>query len=180
MLHAIHAVENFLYGLLRRKCNFYVVFFDNHEDLCVRRESPASSRLKYLLTREILVRHLQLHLGQQHPGHQVRVFSSIQSEDFTHYLANTGMYFLMCHDGASTSALSTKEGFNQTSGHHNPSGGDSVTKFELKVGFSGQVDNRIGFRYMIYEFIRQGYNVALLNGLEWKDSKVRLCQTRPL
>ncbi|KAF7507459.1 hypothetical protein GJ744_010390 [Endocarpon pusillum] len=172
MLHAIHAVENFLYGLLRRKCNFHVVFFDNHEDLCVQREGPASSRLKYLLTREILVRHLQLHLGQQHPRHQVRVFSSFQSEDFTHYLTTTSMYFLMCHDGASTSALSTMERFNQISDDHHPKEGDSAIKLESKVGFRGQGDNRIGFRYMIYEFIRQGYNVALLNGLEWKDSKV--------
>ena len=175
MLHAVYAVENFLHGLVRRKCNFHVVFFDNHEDLCVRCDGPTSSRLKYLVTRDILVRHLQLNRGQQNSDLQIRVFSSIQSEDFINYLSTTGVYFLMCHDGASTSALSTKKsGSDQIFNHHNLEGGDSNTETESGTCFRDQLHNKIGFRYMIYEFIRQGYNVALLNGLEWRDSKVRL------
>ena len=121
------------------------------------------------------MRHLQFNLGQQRSGLQIRVFPSIQSEDFTHYLADTGMYFLMCHDGASTSALSTKKlGSHPISDHHDLDGGGSDAKVECGSGSHDLVHQKIRFRYMIYEFIRQGYNVALLHGLEWRDTKVRL------
>ena len=174
MLHAVYAVEKFLHGLLHRKCNFHIVFFDNHDTLCLRRDAYASGATKYLLTRDILVRHLQINLQTRQPSLQIKVFPSIQCENFTRYLAITGMYFLMCHDGASTGALSKNDwAYDRVYGNDEIDAGDRHTKFR-SAAFGGQVRSKIGFRYMIYEFVRLGYNVALINGLEFRDTKVRL------
>lgn len=158
-MHAVHAVENFLQGLLLRKCNFHVVFFRDHEALCVPDNARSSTEAKCLLTREILIRHLRLNLPPNQSTLQIRVFSSMHSKDFTSYLTNTGVYFFMCHDGAATGASTTY---------------GSASNNETRSKPPARLRNKIAFRYMIYEFIRQGYNVALVNGLEWKDSKVCL------
>ena len=50
LLHAVYAVEYFLQGLIQRKCNFHVVFFDNHKDLLSHEESlPLVDRNIYSL-----------------------------------------------------------------------------------------------------------------------------------
>lgn len=174
MLHAIYAVESFLHGLLRRKCNYHIVFFDNHDTFFLPRGGPVSRGTKYLLTREILVRHLQVNLQNRQSSLQIRIFPSVNSESFTHYLANNGIYFLMCHDGASMGALSQKDlTYHRDDDKTAVGGGDLHTKGGFETAFADQVVSKIGFRYMIHEFIRLGYNVALINGLEFRDTKVR-------
>ena len=147
MLHAVYAVEKFLNDLSRRKGNFHIVFFDDHASLCLTDDGES----KEPLIREILIRHLQMNLRDAHPNIKIQVFSSIQSDSFIHYLASTGAYFLMCHDGAAITSSRQSNG-------------------ESPV--DRQCHGRLGFRFMIYEFIRLGYNVALVNGLEFRDSKV--------
>ena len=39
LLHAVHSVEKFLSELKRRDCNFDVLFFKDHENLCVAKEA---------------------------------------------------------------------------------------------------------------------------------------------
>jgi len=56
LLHAVYVVERFLEALVRRLCNFHLVFFHDHEDLCI---PPYNFPLKnfYLLARLVIIRH---------------------------------------------------------------------------------------------------------------------------
>ena len=81
---------------------------------------------------------------------------------FLDYLKASGVYFLMCHDGASI-AVSPHNPSIQTAPDAKPSEKDLL-----------ETRRRVIFRVMIYALIGQGYNVALINGLEWADTKVRV------
>ncbi|KAF6231914.1 hypothetical protein HO173_009751 [Letharia columbiana] len=107
LLHAVYAVEYFLQGLIQRKCNFHVVFFDNHRELCLPRGVPVIDRPKYLLARAAIQRHLSVNLRQSHPALEIHSFASEQDTAFRAYLKATGIYFVMCHDGANPVPLST-------------------------------------------------------------------------
>jgi hypothetical protein len=61
---------------------------------------------------------------------------------------SSGVYFIMCHDGA-TQAISEPQ-----------TPRDRFTKFR--------------FRRMIRLFVLLGFNVALINGLEVRDTKVSI------
>jgi hypothetical protein len=101
LLHASYAVEKFLHGLVSRRCNFHIAFFDDFQDFCVPpNASPATSE-KYLLARAAIIRHLQVNLQNVHPDIEVHRFTSITSEKFAEYLRTTDIYFVLCHDGAS-------------------------------------------------------------------------------
>ena len=68
----------------------------------------------------------------------------------------------MSHDGASpfpTSKDSAIQGLSEETK-------DDIKKQELS--------NRRSFRTMICFLITQGYNIALINGLEWQDTKVSI------
>ena len=66
----------------------------------------------------------------------------------------------MCHDGANS--VSTSE---------DPSI-QSKSDAEQRDVESEELRRRTAFRALICELVRQGYNVALINGLEWADTKV--------
>ena len=68
----------------------------------------------------------------------------------------------MAHDGANP-VLSSKDSAIQGLSDE---GKDNVEKQELS--------RRRAFRTMICFLITQGYNVALINGLEWQDTKVNI------
>lgn len=72
----------------------------------------------------------------------------------------TGIYFVMCHDGADEDLSVTVPVNDDASGDREPSIDD--TEFSRKLAL----------RKMIYLFINQGYSIALINGLEWQDTKV--------
>lgn len=159
LLHAVYAVEYFLQGLAQRKCNFHVVFFDNHKELCLPRRVPAIDKPKYLLARAAIQRHLGVNLRESHPTLEIHSFASEQDMAFRGYLKATGVYFVMCHDGANPVPLSTElsQGANE----------------EEKVEVDAQETLRkVAFRTLICWLINESYNVALINGLEWADTKV--------
>ena len=75
---------------------------------------------------------------------------------------------MLCHDGASS--ISSSGGSSESSEEIiQPGGGDRSSK-RVK---------RALFRSLISVMIDRGYNVALINGLEWMDTKVYL-STRPV
>jgi hypothetical protein len=123
--------------LVARKCNFQIVFFDDHEQFCVPTSASPESRFKYLLARAALIRHLKQNLPSAAPKVLVKNFSSVDCKSFTNYLDSQGVYFVMCHDGSTQSKA-----------------------------------QKAGFRWMIHWFIEQGYNAALINSLEFLDTKV--------
>lgn len=66
----------------------------------------------------------------------------------------------MCHDGAN--AIPTSEDpFIQNK--------SKAEKHDIETQEHGR---KVAFRALICELVRQGYNIALINGLEWLDTKV--------
>lgn len=69
----------------------------------------------------------------------------------------------MCHDGANPVPLLVDVE------HHEAEGDDEWIDTEAQEN-----SRRIKFRAMICVLIQKGYNVALVNGLDWHDTKVRI------
>ncbi|GAB7347323.1 hypothetical protein MBLNU459_g3401t1 [Dothideomycetes sp. NU459] len=151
MLHASYLVENCLGHLKQRKCNFHIAFFEDHPDLSVPSASSDESRPKYALARAAIMRHLQINLPATHPDIKIYVFPSIHDQAFSTYLDEAGMYFMMCHDGA-------------------------ISQHALQQSTPRDTDRenqkKTLFRSRIMSFIKSGYNVALINGLEYRDTKI--------
>ena len=152
MLHAAFIAESFLQGLLQRKCNFKIVFFDENKILSVPPNASAIEQQKYLLARAAIIRHLENNLMIDSADDMIYQFPSVLSPEFRAFLQNQGMYFIMCHDGADSSLKRN--------------GSTETPKSESLQ------DHVIANRTIISFFMRQGYNVALVNGLEWQDTKV--------
>ena len=103
-------------------------------------------------------RHLTVNLQQKHPLIRIVTFHSPQDSDFHEYIETTGVYFVMCHDGASADPIDTPAiGQNQDT---------------ASIG-TQEKSRKVGFRSMIFKLIRRGYNIALINGLEFIDTKVK-------
>ncbi|KAM0695476.1 hypothetical protein Q7P36_005835 [Cladosporium allicinum] len=152
LLHATYNVEHFLHNLAFRKCNFHIAFFDCNRKLCIPAASDEQDASKYLLAREAIIRHLQTNLAQSHPNIKVSVFDSYEGDDFLQYLESTSLYFMMTHDGASAIDRKGKHLGQETQ--------------------STAVAQRLPLRRMLESFLSRGYNIALINGLEWMDTKV--------
>lgn len=116
--------------------------------LCVPGSVKAERRSKYLLARTIIIRHLSKHLPASAPSVHVHVFSSISGPDFQEYLDSHPVHFVMSHDGALPAIGSVQ-----------------------KETHLGKVGKSI-LRGNIWAFNKLGMNVALVNRLEFRDSKV--------
>lgn len=100
LLHAVYAVEKFLGGLLQRKCNFHLAFFDCNNRVCIPPGARPENHAKYMLAREVIIQHLHDHLPKVQPSVELHIFESHLSHKFQVYLQTSGMYFMMVHDGA--------------------------------------------------------------------------------
>ncbi|KAF2770464.1 P-loop containing nucleoside triphosphate hydrolase protein [Teratosphaeria nubilosa] len=152
LLHATYNVEFFLHNLVKRKCNFHLVFFDSNRHLCVPPGTESQNASKYYFARAAIIRHLQVNLPVPKSGIEVRTFSSYGSDEFEKYNAATGPYFLMMNDGATA---------EKRKGKH--------VETEKPLAVTAEA---IQLRTMILYFVARGYNIALVNGLEWRDSKI--------
>ncbi|KAL9635425.1 MAG: hypothetical protein Q9204_002631 [Flavoplaca sp. TL-2023a] len=161
LLHAVYAVEHFLQALLQRKCVFHLVFFDTHKELCIPRATPSQSKNKYLLARAIILRHLEVHLHLSHPTVKIYTFDSVLDPAFQNYLNASGAYFIMTHDGANPLPLSRDSRLK----HHN---------LDVQSIESEEHRRRVMFRTSIFAVIDQGYNIALIDGLELMDTKIMI------
>lgn len=130
-----------------------LIQFTDHKALCV---PPHNFPLKdlYLLARSVIIKHFTYHLPKSHPEIKIHNFSSVHDPTFENYLESSGIYFIMCHDGAHTPI---KSGMKHS-----------------VLGASNESWRKVAFRKMIRQFISLGFNVALVNGLEVRDTKVRL------
>jgi hypothetical protein len=101
LLHAVHSVEKFLSELKRRDCNFDVLFFEDHENLCVAKEAVGSTRgTKHRLTRRILIQHFT----KSNLDFKVLEFKSFESDECRNYLSSNAVHFVLCDDGRDSSA----------------------------------------------------------------------------
>lgn len=131
------------------------------------------------MAREAIVRHLTDNLD-------VKVFKSYGSKAFRDYLAASGAYFLMCHDGAfpkrkvavgdledeaAEEVEESDEESEEGSEDEDSEEGDSEDEGAVK-GHIESTTHNVGFRAMMNWFVSRGYNIALINGLETRDTKV--------
>ncbi|KAH7079592.1 hypothetical protein FB567DRAFT_631384 [Paraphoma chrysanthemicola] len=163
LLHASYAVEKFLHGLVSRRCNFHIAFFDDAQDLCIPQGATPATREKYLLARAAIIRHLQVNLQTQHSDLEVHRFVSTSTDTFVDYLRTTDIYFVLCHDGASVKDIRKRAILQKEL--------DVLQKEEASLS-DRQKAQKTSFRTLIYDFMQRGFSTALINGLEWQDTKV--------
>ncbi len=102
-----------------------------------------------------------INLTRSQPSIKIQIFDSIRDTSFQRYLIDTGVYFVMCHDGANVDPTTSTEGSISQAG-------DDSGRNETQ-----EMSRKIRLRAMIFTLINQGYNIALINGLEFLDTKVR-------
>jgi hypothetical protein len=162
LLHASYVVEKFLQGLVSRACNFHIAFFDEHQDLCIPQDAPPSLSEKYLLARAAIIRHLKVNLSDVLPEIQISVFASTSSDAFAEYLRTTDIYFVLCHDGASFTDSRKRMILQKDL--------DSLQNEDKNLQ-ERHDQYKASFRSFIYSMMQRGYSAALVNGLEWRDTK---------
>jgi hypothetical protein len=158
------------------------VFFAENAHLCVPVGALDELRYRYLLAREAIIRHLRENTPATASAKRIKEFSSYRSSEFCSYLLTSGAYFFMCHDGSFPESSANKV----TVDSHKES---ETLLEELDSTDDGETDKeqaddsapakevlqyRIDLRRMIYHFMGHGYNVALINSLEFRDTKVNL------
>lgn len=163
LLHASYTVEKYLQGLLSRSCNFHIAFFDEHQEFCVPQDASPAISEKYLLARAAIIRHLKVNLPDAVPETEVHTFPSVSSDEFAEYLRATDIYFVLCHDGASFTDLRKRMLLHKDLGS---------LKDENPSVKGRHQSYKSSFRTFIYSMMQRGYSAALVNGLEWQDTKV--------
>lgn len=148
LLHAVYAVESFLQKLKERGCNFHVVWFKDYRELCSPGNIDDDLTTKFILTRAIVIRHLQkLHLGV--PGSDSSAqsdqfsleFTNLQDGQFQEYLENNALHFFLCLGGKASEICS-----------------DEIGDAHLSVAHA------LGLH---------GHSLAFINHIEFVSSKVR-------
>lgn len=163
LLHASYAVEKFLQGLVSRCCNFHIAFFDDHEDLCVPQDASPEVSEKYLLARAAIIRHLKVNLPDTCPDIEINRFPSASSDAFAEYLRATDIYFVLCHDGASFKDIRKRMILQKDL---------DALEDEGRSLHERNQQYKASFRTFIYSLMQRGYSAALVNGLEWQDTKI--------
>ena len=90
---------------------------------------------------------------------ELHTFKSTNDEAFARYLFTTGVYFVMCHDGAFNNSTQAQATSDKRIG-------------DLNQNDASETSRKARFRGMILLLLSWGYNIALINGLEWHDTKV--------
>ncbi len=159
LLHAVYLVEKYLYNLLKRECNFDVIFFDNHKDTCVPLSAGPTNHSRCLLARTIIIKHLRE--AAQHTTAAFNYFQSLEDPAFAEYLHSSACYFALCSDGATYKYKKSK-----TLNLQSHAVSDDIDNVDAK-------ERRVELRSIIHLLLhKKGLDVALLNGLTLQDSKV--------
>ncbi|KAF4550357.1 DEAD/DEAH box helicase-like protein 4 [Elsinoe fawcettii] len=191
LLHAIYAIESFLAALLQRKANFHIAFFDNHAQHCAPSWSSPEDFQKYQLVRAVLIRHLSVNLPKTHPSVLVHHYETYDDAQFVDYVRRSGLYFFMCHDGASPELITPElpddgEARKETNSPDSSDSDDTDDSDESEDSDNSDdsehplIDNvseqelakKVAFRTMVAWCVKHGMNIALTNSVEWQDTKV--------
>lgn len=184
LLHATYLVEQFLQKLQQRKCVFEIVFFAQNATTCIPAGVDSDLHDRYLLAREAIVEHLTSVALKSQNSLRVKRFQSIESESFEEYLVNSGVYLFMCHDGAYADEQQkslpdsrddddddTSSDSDSDSESENDNDEESDQDHESEHG-SLEMKTKTHFRQIIHWLSSRGHNVALINSLEFRDTKV--------
>ncbi|KAJ5261342.1 hypothetical protein N7478_011937 [Penicillium angulare] len=178
VLHATYMIEQFLQKLRQRKCTFEIIFFKDNSKLCIPHFAHSQYHNRYLVAREAMIHHLSSVSCQPESLLKVRKFDDFASNLFEKYLADSGAYLVMCHDGAlPTRVHEIKSGDDSSSDDESTVASDSDEDWEMansdeSENVADNVISSIYFRQMIYWFFVRGYNVSLINNVEFRDTKV--------
>ncbi|KAL4973435.1 hypothetical protein BDW66DRAFT_168658 [Aspergillus desertorum] len=171
LLHAVSLVEKLLSSLHQRKCMFHIVFFKEHAQACIPTEVGKEQWPKYLLAREAILQHLAQNLATAVPAIQLKCFTSYRSTEFQRYLQSAGAYFLMCHDGAAPGIAAEQLGTCSGSDGDGDKIDFSNMDRSIPSASSEAWTTKGIMRFMVHWFMCRGYNISLLNSLEFRDSK---------
>ncbi|PYI11968.1 DEAD/DEAH box helicase [Aspergillus sclerotiicarbonarius CBS 121057] len=176
LLHATYIVERFLAQLHQRNCNLHIVFFSEHSDVSIPPHVDKASKPKYRLAREAILQHLLQNAPKAVPSMQVKCFDKYDGQDFRNYLAAEGVYFMMCHDGASIERNQHHKGLAKSVGDPEDlrmSSDDDDSDVGSEIDAPPTIwQTSIVLRSMIRWFIAHRFNISLLNSLECRDTKV--------
>ncbi|KAK2760350.1 putative ATP-dependent RNA helicase ddx60 [Arachnomyces sp. PD_36] len=149
LLQAVWNVERFLSKLIRAKCNFHIVFFNENRNLSTPSFTEERSREKYRLARDIIYHHLENSVQNQFPELVVKTFESISSQEFHDHLRSVGVYFVMCHNGVL----------------------QNIDPDDVDDAKAAKALQRKWY-HVIKQFMSFNFNVATINEIEWRDTKV--------
>ncbi|KAF8241270.1 P-loop containing nucleoside triphosphate hydrolase protein [Wilcoxina mikolae CBS 423.85] len=157
LLHATYVAEQFLENLRRRNCVFDVVFFEQHRNICMPAWNPDGS-WKYSFAREVIIRHFE---SLSRDGKRFAwKFDTVVDKAFENWLFHRQPLFIMAHDGEDILAQQGDDDPEESEDEYEDEDSITVKEWEVKA--------------MIYRFmhIGKGYNVALINSVEFEDSKI--------
>ena len=123
--------------------------FTENAELCIPRGRRMTRRSRYLLARSVIKRHLNIHLPSSQPDIQVNTFPSLESKEFKEYLDICPIHFVAVHDGS-----------------------EKPRQISDKDTVEGDVLAKILLRGIIWYFNTHKLNVAIINRMEFRDSKV--------
>ncbi|KAI5848816.1 hypothetical protein BZA05DRAFT_419962 [Tricharina praecox] len=181
LLHTVYVVEQFLQGLVRRKCVFDIVFLDSDAEMCI---PPTGSRgaAKWLCTREIVIRHL---LGVKGGEWQIRQFTGISERTFLGWIEERRPLFVLAGDGSGLvgaaweSVTSENDDSDDSEDEEDEVGASEDDDDDDDDGDEESEDNghasmAIKHRMivMISSFMGMGYNIALISRVQFVNSKV--------
>lgn len=169
-------VEQLINDLILRKCRFQILCFDQNEFLCVPAAADNDDVPKYRLARTVIMRHLLSNV----PGDCVvkfYLFESLNDKEFGKFLEVSDAYFIMIHDGAVAGHLKSKssidselkEGLDTICGNARKAAKPSSTNTKAPTR---TIAIMFWLRVMISWFLAKLYNVALINEMQFLDSKV--------
>ncbi|RKF73532.1 putative helicase [Golovinomyces cichoracearum] len=150
VLHATYVVERFLENLVKKNCNFHIVFFEENSNLCIPTGTTAVNRSRYLLARYLIRRHLEANLPKCHVSVKVVSFTGLNCIQFEKFLSKSPVDFMMTHDGSDSNDII----------------GDGTSPREPSQTLKHQ------FLTMIFKLNRRKLNVALINKIDFRDSKI--------
>ncbi|KAA8894290.1 hypothetical protein FN846DRAFT_923075 [Sphaerosporella brunnea] len=187
LLHAVYVVEQLLQGFVRRKCVFDLVFLKEAAKMCIP-TGQTDSCAKWLCAREIVIKHL---LGLRREEGQTKVFGSVLDRDCQQWIAERRPLFVMATDGndsrgaavVSDDEDSGKDSDSDDASEHGLSGDEQSGAGEAgaAAGDSDDSDADEGnpekvalcrIRLLLLRFMRLGYNIALLNRVQFDSGKI--------
>ena len=129
---------------------------------------------KYLFARSAIIEHLKC-IGPSEGF--VFCFESLGHADFRQYLEAARPYFVMCHDGAELAVYGEYqedgEEIKEPEGEEDDGDDDLAEGGDSPDGAETGVEQEMLLKRRILEWMSLGFNVALINELEFRDSKVR-------
>ena len=170
-------VEKLLNDLLVRKCRFQIVCFHQNELLCIPTAVNNDDVPKYRLARAVILHHLSANLPCN-CGIEFHRFDSFSDKEFRGFLDVSDAYFVMIHDGAVAGQLQSR--------------GATISELETELdnileisrnaeepagsnteALTRTATSRFWLRVIIAWFLTNQYNVALINEVQFLDSKVQ-------